>query len=82
MPIVVWFSGVSAVFQHWGILQPVVAWVGGAVKLVVGTSTAECFVAVANIFFGPVYVFHNFNLKQTNLKHYQGTLLRSVNKRK
>ena len=37
MPIVVWFSAVSAVLQHWGILQPVVAWVGGAVKLIVGT---------------------------------------------
>ena len=62
MPIVVWFSGVSAVLQHWGILQPVVAWVRGAVKLIVGASTAECFVAVANIFFGPVCVLHDFNL--------------------
>lgn len=54
MPIVIWFSAVSALLQHWGILQPLVALVGGGVKLVVGTSTVECFVAVANIFFGPV----------------------------
>ena len=54
MPITIYFSAVSAVLQHWGILQKVVAFIGGTVQLIIGTTMAECFVAVANIFFGPV----------------------------
>ncbi len=57
MPILIWFSAISALLQYWGILQPVVAAVGGAVKLLMGTTTVECFVAVANIFLGPVRAF-------------------------
>ena len=72
MPITIYFSAVSAVLQHWGILQRVVAFIGGTVRLMIGTTLAECFVAVANIFFGPVCI--NISTLRYDLRDVAGVL--------
>ncbi len=52
LPIIVFFSAVSAVLYHLGIMQLVVNWVGGALQKLLKTSKAESMSASANIFVG------------------------------
>jgi CNT family concentrative nucleoside transporter len=52
LPIMVFFSAISAVLYHLGIMQLVVKWVGGALQKLLNTSKAESMSAGANIFLG------------------------------
>ncbi|MGI2258526.1 NupC/NupG family nucleoside CNT transporter [Shewanella sp. GXUN23E] len=52
LPIIVFFSAVSAVLYYLGIMQWVVKGVGGALQKLLGTSKAESMSASANIFLG------------------------------
>lgn len=52
LPVIVFFASLTAVLYHWGILQRVVAWLGGALGRLLGTSHAESVNAAANIFVG------------------------------
>lgn len=52
LPIIVFFSALSAVLYHLGIMQLVVKWVGGALQKLLKTSKAESMSASANIFVG------------------------------
>ncbi|MBV7317620.1 NupC/NupG family nucleoside CNT transporter [Shewanella sp. NIFS-20-20] len=52
LPIMVFFSALSAVLYYLGIMQLVVKWVGGALQTLLKTSKAESMSASANIFVG------------------------------
>lgn len=52
LPVIVFFASLTAVLYHWGILQKVVALLGGALGKVLGTGHAESVNAAANIFVG------------------------------
>jgi len=54
---------VISVLYYWGILQTVIRTIGTALAWVIGTSPAEAFVAVADVFLGPV----NISFTQNNL---------------
>ncbi|UTW55642.1 NupC/NupG family nucleoside CNT transporter [Kordiimonas sp. SCSIO 12610] len=50
LPILIFFSSLVAVLYHVGIMQRVVAWVGGALQKTIGTAPVESLNATANIF--------------------------------
>ncbi|QZY28833.1 NupC/NupG family nucleoside CNT transporter [Nocardioides coralli] len=52
LPVIVFFAALTAVLYHWGVLQRVVSWLGGALGRLLGTSHAESVNAAANIFVG------------------------------
>ncbi|GIU02967.1 NupC/NupG family nucleoside CNT transporter [Shewanella algidipiscicola] len=52
LPIMVFFSAISAVLYYLGVMQLVVKWVGGALQKLLNTSKAESMSAGANIFLG------------------------------
>lgn len=52
LPIIVFFSALSAVLYYLGIMQLIVKWVGGALQRLLKTSKAESMSATANIFLG------------------------------
>lgn len=52
LPVIVFFASLTAVLYHWRILQKVVAWLGGGLGRLLGTSHAESVNAAANIFVG------------------------------
>lgn len=52
LPIIVFFSSLSAVLYYLGIMQFVVKWVGGALQKLLKTSKAESMSATANVFLG------------------------------
>lgn len=52
LPVIVFFASLTAVLYHWGILQRVVALLGGILGKVLGTGHAESVNAAANIFVG------------------------------
>ncbi|MBA0127675.1 NupC/NupG family nucleoside CNT transporter [Haloechinothrix sp. YIM 98757] len=52
LPIIVFIASVTAVLYHWNILQWVVRIVGGALRLVLGTSRPESMAATANVVLG------------------------------
>ncbi|ACA89164.1 NupC/NupG family nucleoside CNT transporter [Shewanella woodyi] len=52
LPIIVFFSAISAVLYYLGIMQWVVRTVGGALQKILNTSKAESMSASANIFLG------------------------------
>ncbi|WED27275.1 NupC/NupG family nucleoside CNT transporter [Vibrio sp. DW001] len=52
LPIIVFFSSLSAVLYHLGIMQFIVKWIGGALQKLLKTSKAESMSATANIFLG------------------------------
>ncbi len=52
LPIIVFFAALSAVLYYLGIMQKVVAIVGGALQKLLNTSKAESLSASANIFLG------------------------------
>lgn len=52
LPIIVFFSALSAVLYYLGIMQILVRWVGGALQHLLKTSRAESMNSAANIFLG------------------------------
>lgn len=50
LPILIFFSSLVAVLYHLGIMQRIVAWVGGALQKVLGTAPVESLNATANVF--------------------------------
>ena len=52
LPIIVFFSSLSAVLYYLGIMPLVVKWIGGAMQKLLKTSKAESMSATANIFLG------------------------------
>ncbi|MGP9538282.1 NupC/NupG family nucleoside CNT transporter [Brachybacterium sp. AOP43-C2-M15] len=52
LPVIVFFASLTAVLYHWKILPKVVAWMGGGLGRLLGTSHAESVNAAANIFVG------------------------------
>ncbi|UAL29689.1 hypothetical protein K8W59_18410 [Nocardioides rotundus] len=52
LPVIIFFASLTAVLYHWGILQRVVAVIGGGLGRLLGTSYAESVNAAANIFVG------------------------------
>ncbi|HDU8646587.1 NupC/NupG family nucleoside CNT transporter [Morganella morganii] len=52
LPIIVFFSALSAVLYYLGIMQILVCWVGGALQRLLKTSRAESMNSAANIFLG------------------------------
>ena len=52
LPVIIFFASLTAVLYHWGLLQRVVAVLGGGLGRLLGTSHAESVNAAANIFVG------------------------------
>lgn len=52
LPIIIFFSALMSVLYHIGVMQRVVAWFGGGLRLIVGTGRVESLVAAANVFLG------------------------------
>jgi len=52
LPVIVFFAALVAILYHWGIMQRVVRWVGGAIGWVTGISRVESLASAANIFVG------------------------------
>jgi len=52
LPIIIFFSALMSVLYHIGVMQPIVTWVGGALRLLLGTGRVESLTAAANIFVG------------------------------
>ena len=52
LPVIIFFASLTAVLYHWKTLPKVVAWLGGGLGKLLGTSHAESVNAAANIFVG------------------------------
>ena len=52
LPMIVFFSSLIAVLYHLGLMQKVIRLLGGALRKLLGTSSAESMSAAANIFVG------------------------------
>ena len=52
LPIIIFFAALMAVLYHIGLMQLVVAWVGGALRFITGAGRVETLTASANIFLG------------------------------
>ncbi len=52
LPVIIFFASLSAVLYHLGVLQRVVAVIGGGIAWLLGTGRAESVNAAANIFVG------------------------------
>lgn len=52
LPIIIFFSALMSVLYHMGVMQPIVAWGGGALQLLTGAGRVESLTAAANIFLG------------------------------
>ena len=52
LPVIVFFAALVAILYHWGIMQRLVRWVGGAIGWITGISRVEALGSAANIFVG------------------------------
>lgn len=52
LPIIIFFSALMSVLYHLGVMQVVVAWFGGALRLLLGAGRVESLTAAANVFVG------------------------------
>ena len=52
LPVIIFFASLVSILYHWGIMQRVVRWVGGAIGWITGVSKVEALGAAANIFVG------------------------------
>ena len=52
LPVIVFFSALISILYYLGIMQLVIRWLGGALRLVTGISRVESLCAAANIFVG------------------------------
>ena len=52
LPIIVFFASLIAVLYHLGIMERIVSFIGGFIRMMLGTSRAESMCAATNIFIG------------------------------
>ena len=52
LPVIIFFASLVSILYHFGIMQQIVRWVGGAIEWVIGVSKVESLCAAANIFVG------------------------------
>ncbi|MBY0565444.1 MAG: hypothetical protein K2P58_14840 [Hyphomonadaceae bacterium] len=52
LPIIIFFSALMSVLYHIGVMQLVVKWVGGGLRLLLGAGRVESLTAAANVFVG------------------------------
>jgi concentrative nucleoside transporter, CNT family len=52
LPVIVFFAAIVAILYHWGVMQRLVRWVGGAIGWITGISKVEALGSAANIFVG------------------------------
>ncbi len=52
LPIIIFFSALMSVLYHIGVMQPIVNWGGGLLRLLLGTGRVESLTAAANVFVG------------------------------
>ncbi len=52
LPVIIFFASLVAVLYHLGVMQFVVRWVGGGIRVVTGITRVESLCAAANIFVG------------------------------
>ena len=52
LPVIIFFASLVAVLYHLGVMQFVVRWVGGGIRVVTGITKVESLCAAANIFVG------------------------------
>ncbi|MEQ1724927.1 MAG: nucleoside transporter C-terminal domain-containing protein [Sphingopyxis sp.] len=52
LPVIIFFASLISVLYYLGIMQFIIKWVGGAIKLVTGITRVESLGAAANIFVG------------------------------
>jgi len=52
LPIIIFFSALMSVLYHLRVMQPIVTWGGGALRLLTGAGRVESLTAVSNIFLG------------------------------
>lgn len=52
LPIIIFFSALMSVLYHIGVMQLIVAWVGGGLRILVGAGRVESLTAAANVFVG------------------------------
>lgn len=52
LPVIVFFAALVAILYHWGVMQRLVRWVGGAIGWITGVSRVEALGSAANIFVG------------------------------
>lgn len=52
LPAVVFFAALIAILYYYGVMQFIVKWIGGAIRVVTGVSRVESLGAAANIFVG------------------------------
>ncbi|PAX07141.1 NupC/NupG family nucleoside CNT transporter [Sphingomonas lenta] len=52
LPVIIFFASLVSILYHFGIMQFIVRWVGGAIERVIGVSKVESLCSAANIFVG------------------------------
>ena len=52
LPVIVFFAAIVSILYHWGIMQRLVRWVGGAIGWITGITKVEALGSAANIFVG------------------------------
>lgn len=52
LPVIIFFASLVSVLYYFGIMQFIVRWIGGAIRMVTGVSNVESLGAAANIFVG------------------------------
>lgn len=52
LPVIIFFASLVSILYHFGIMQLIVRWLGGAIEWVIGVSKVESLCAAANIFVG------------------------------
>ncbi|ANU08406.1 NupC/NupG family nucleoside CNT transporter [Paraurantiacibacter namhicola] len=52
LPVIIFFAAIVSILYHWGIMQRLVRWVGGAIGWITGISKVEALGSAANIFVG------------------------------
>ena len=52
LPVIIFFAAIVSILYHWGIMQKLVRWVGGAIGWITGVSKVEALGSAANIFVG------------------------------
>ena len=52
LPVIIFFASLVSILYHWGIMQRLVRWIGGAIGWITGISKVESMGAAANIFVG------------------------------
>ncbi len=52
LPVIIFFAALVSILYHWGIMQRLVRWVGGAIGWITGIGKVEALGSAANIFVG------------------------------